>query len=269
MDFIWDFIGSINSGLLGGMLAVPATALVAYTCKLDRPKLSGMSERIKKRGLGNWGAKYGTLWAVSFFGLFLFLMFGLIGIHDWLIDPLLNSTSLTFLWVAHPASVFPMFGISIYISMNLCRKWGLNYGGMAYKRYATIKALQYKIDPFKAQKRLLRPLQILSIIGLIAASFVHVSIKGSNFSHLPYLEIEKTTFDLSNAKEVTIYSKSIAPNGDVVNNSDIVIKFKNGQIFNSHYTQLYFAAPRMLELAKLVEKHSNIKLKISNTVNPN
>ncbi len=263
-----DYIGSINSGLLGGMLAVPATILVAYSCKLPHPKLTDLNEKIQKKRWDNWGVKFGFLWTISFFGLFFSLMFGLIGVHVWLIDPLLNRTSLTFLWVAHPVSVFPMLGISIYFSMNLCRKRGMKYGGMAYRRYALFKALQYKIDPIKMQKRLLRPLQILSIIGLIMASLVHVSIEGSNFSHLPYLELEKTTFDLSHATEVTIYSNSIAPNGDVVNNSDIVIKFENGQIFNSHNTQLYFAAPRMLKLAKLVEKYSKIKLKISNMVNP-
>ncbi len=268
MQFIWEYLGSINSGLMGGLLAAPALAMIAYSCKLKRPILLKLKDKPRSPQDLNWDIRFGTLWGFSFIGLLFLPVFGLFGVHTWVIDPMFNRESLTFVWIAPMTVIFPMFGISLYCSMRLCRSRGLKKGGMNYKRYAIYKALQYGIDPIKLENRMLRPLYVLSILGLAFTSIAHISINGSNLTHLPYLSFEKKEYNLADAIEIIIYSKSVAPNGDVIDSPSLVMKFSTGMVYNSDDDGLYLTEPYMIKLAKIVEHYADIKLIMSNSVNP-
>ena len=268
MQIIWEYLGSVNSGIMGGLLAAPVVALVAYSSKMERPLLLKFINKPLSMQDINWDIRFNVLFMSSFFTMLFFPTFALHGLYIWVVDPLINRESLVFVGLGPAALIIPMFGISLYFSFHLCRCRGLKKGGIQYKQYAVRKAIQYKIDPIKMNNRLLRPIYLLSLLGFILASMTHISIDSNKLTYLPFLSFIKYEYDLKDTTELIIYSKSTAPNGDITNNSSLVIKFKTSPLFNTDETWLYMTDQQMMKLVKLAEEYSGIKLRKINTVNP-
>ncbi|MCC3859921.1 hypothetical protein [Pseudemcibacter aquimaris] len=267
MEFFWQYFSDINSGVVGGLLAAPATAAVAYTCRFNRPTLSKLIGNKQTLNTVNWDILGFLIIIGTFIGLFVLLVFGFWWGNNILIGSMINDNEIKLIWMSVVPVIFPILGLSTYTGLRLLRLIGLSKGGMSYKKYAAYKAIQYKIDPIKLQKRLLRPLQLLSLTFLLLGSLIHVRIIDNILYYLPYLSFNYQVFDLSTVNKITLYSKAYAPNGNIIEIPSLVLEFEDGKKFNSDDTSLFFDEDTRAKLTSLAKKYSNIDPEFSTGVN--
>lgn len=128
-----------------------------------------------------------------------------------------------------------------------------------YRKYILYLMADEEMDLQNLYRNLIRPLCIITVlIGLFGSRTFEV-VKGENIITSDFFELTTSQHSLKEIEDFLIVEKQVALSGNVRDRSRLVVKFKDGYIWESIVMDKDFTQKQMASLANYIFEKSSIK----------